>query len=102
MKFKRSLQLGTTIYREKEFEEFCQKRLRNKDFRLGRTRETILGVEVGEGEGGNPTDGVIDISDEIKKRDDRELLDGEMSKAEIEGRAANEIPLESQMWVDKY
>ena len=45
MKFKRSLQCGTTIYKEKEFEAFCSKRLRNKDFKLGRTKETILGVE---------------------------------------------------------
>lgn len=46
MKFKKSLMFGTTIYREKEFEIFCKKRLRNTQFVLGRTKEEIVGCEL--------------------------------------------------------
>ena len=65
MKFKKSVQFGTTIYREREFERFCKQRLRNPDFVLGRCKEKILGIDhtVGGEEVEDLIKDVKDISD---------------------------------------
>ena len=118
MKHKKSVQFGTTIYREKEFERFCKKRLRNPDFVLGRTKEKILGIDHTVGEEGvdDLLNGVKDISDVLsKKSEDKDLIGGTpntnkssplmqegMSKGGIESKVASTIPTTQQLWVDKY
>lgn len=94
---------GTTIYREKEFENFCKKRLRNTQFVLGRTKEEIVGCELATDPGQSEVDKVEDITELLSKKstasakqtpERRDLLDPDMSKAEIEKRAAMDIPVE--------
>lgn len=108
MKHKKSVQFGTTIYREKEFERFCKKRLRNPDFVLGRTKEKILGIDHTVGEEGvdDLLNGVKDISDVLsKKSEHKDLIGGTpntnkssplmqegMSKGGIESKVASTIP----------